>query len=255
MAVLEYFIEGLRLLAVLAISFSLLEALCPLNKQHRIRSNLKVDLGHGLVNSFVLYFPLMLALAPPILLSQTIIPASFNLLVSSQPGWLQFLEMMFVADLGIYIGHRLVHTVPFLWKFHSIHHSAKELDWAISYRNHTVDLFVMRWCMLSMLLMIPFDTSVLSIYFIYFALHSAFLHSNTRIHFGPLRFLYASPWFHRWHHSDHPEARDKNFVVHFPWIDALFGTLYLPKEPPKTLGIDEPIAENLLEQWTYPFRR
>ena len=94
-----------------------------------------------------------------------------------------------------------------------------------------------------MLLMIPFDTSVLSIYFIYFALNSAFLHSNTRIHFGPLSFLYASPWLHRRHHSDHPEARDKNFVVHFHWIDALFGTLYLPKEPPKTLGIDEPIVK------------
>ena len=94
-----------------------------------------------------------------------------------------------------------------------------------------------------MLLMIPFDTRVLSIYFIYFALNSAFLHSNTRIHFGPLSFLYASPWLHRRHHSDHPEARDKNFVVHFHWIDALFGTLYLPKEPPKTLGIDEPIVK------------
>ena len=255
MVIFDYLIEGVSLFVVLALTFTSLEAFYPLNKQLHFRKYLKIDLGLGLINAFIVYFPLILAIVPTLLLAQLFTPPSFQLWVSTQPNWLQFIEIMFIADISVYMSHRLLHTIPFLWRFHSIHHSAKELDWATGYRNHTVDLLIMRWWMMSLLLIISFDTRILSLYLIYFGLHTAFIHSNTRIHFGPLRFLYVSPCYHRWHHSDDPRARDKNFVAHFPWIDALFGTLYLPKNFPETLGIDEPVTENIFAHLTRPFRR
>ena len=66
--------------------------------------------------------------------------------------------------------------------------------------------------------------------------------------------LYAGPEFHRWHHSREEEARDKNFVSHFPWIDLLFGTLYLPKtERPRRYGTRDAVAPSYLRQLAYPF--
>jgi sterol desaturase/sphingolipid hydroxylase (fatty acid hydroxylase superfamily) len=238
-----------------ALGFSLLESFFPVHKgQRHWRSDLWVDLGHGFINFFLGFVLIALTLAPVFFLIPLITPAWFQSWVLAQPWWLQFIEVMLVADLGIYVGHRLMHQVPFLWKFHSIHHSAKELNWATAYRSHTIDLVVMRWWMLLLLLLIPFDISVTKAHAIYFGAHSAFLHANLRFDLGPLRMLYAFPWFHRWHHSDLPEARDKNFVSHFPWVDALFGTLYFPKEPPKTLGTTEPVPAHLIDQLLYPFR-
>ena len=249
-------IKELLTLLGYALGFSLLESLLPLHRaQRRWRADLWVDLGHGLVNFFLVFVLLVLTMAPVVSLAEALTPAWLTRAVSGQPWWLQFIEVMLAADIGIYTGHRLMHVVPFLWRFHAIHHSAKELDWATSYRSHAVDSLVIHWWMLVFLVVIPFDAAVVQAHAIYFGIQSAFLHANLRLDLGPLRVLYASPWFHRWHHSDLIEARDKNFVSHFPWVDALFGTLYFPKDPPKTLGVEDPMPPALADQLLYPFRR
>ena len=46
------------------------------------------------------------------------------------PRWSQFLIAIFLFELGTYWGHRWAHTVPFLWRFHAVHHSSEHLDWA-----------------------------------------------------------------------------------------------------------------------------
>src|SRR5688572_32092692 len=46
---------------------------------------------------------------------------------------------------------------------------------------------------------------------------------------APLRWILATPRFHHWHHAAETEAMDKNFAVHLPLIDRLFGTAYLPE--------------------------
>jgi sterol desaturase/sphingolipid hydroxylase (fatty acid hydroxylase superfamily) len=67
----------------------------------------------------------------------------------------------------------------------------------------------------------------------------------------------ASPVFHRWHHTAEDEGLDKNFAGLFPTFDALFGTLYLPRDrQPQVFGVkNEAVPETLLAQLAYPFRR
>ena len=62
------------------------------------------------------------------------------------------------------------------------------------------------------------------------------------------------PRFHHWHHSAAPEAIDKNFAVHLPWIDKLFGTYYAPAgQWPAEYGIaGNPVPDGYLAQLTYP---
>ena len=58
--------------------------------------------------------------------------------------WLQFLEIMLLADLVQYWVHRMFHQIPWLWKFHAVHHSAEVMDWMAGNRLHLVDLALTR---------------------------------------------------------------------------------------------------------------
>jgi sterol desaturase/sphingolipid hydroxylase (fatty acid hydroxylase superfamily) len=65
-----------------------------------------------------------------------------------------------------------------------------------------------------------------------------------------------SPRFHRWHHTDETEARDKNFAGLLPLWDILFGTYYMPKgRRPFHFGTSTPVPAGLFGQLAFPFRR
>lgn len=56
-------------------------------------------------------------------------------------------------------------------------------------------------------------------------------------------------------HAAAVEARDRNFAVHLPWLDRVFGTTHCPKEWPDRYGIaGDPVPEGYLGQLAYPFR-
>jgi hypothetical protein len=72
--------------------------------------------------------------------------------------------------------------------------------------------------------------------------------------FGPLRFLFVSPEFHHWHHSNNSEARDRNFAAQLYFLDALFGSFHLPRgQIPTTYGLDRPMPQRYVPQLLYPF--
>ena len=50
------------------------------------------------------------------------------------------------GEIGYYWGHRWSHEIPFLWRFHSIHHSAEEIDFLVNTRAHPFDMVFGRFC-------------------------------------------------------------------------------------------------------------
>ena len=61
---------------------------------------------------------------------------------------------------------------------------------------------------------------------------------------------------HHWHHTSQKEAIDKNFAIHFPWIDKIFGTHYLPDgQWPETYGLDDENIPRVSGAVLYPFSR
>ena len=87
-------------------------------------------------------------------------------------------------------------------------------------------------------------------------LYAIALHANLKWTYGPLRYVVASPAFHRWHHTCAEEGRDKNFAGFLPVWDLLFGTFFMPKgRQPAMFGVAEPVPGGLLGQLVYPFRR
>src|SRR3954466_14857705 len=65
---------------------------------------------------------------------QGILPVSFRVAVAGQSWWAQAIEVVILSDFFVYWGHRLQHNNAFLWRFHSIHHTAEHLDWLAAHR-------------------------------------------------------------------------------------------------------------------------
>jgi sterol desaturase/sphingolipid hydroxylase (fatty acid hydroxylase superfamily) len=176
--------------------------------------------------------------------------------VGSLPWLVQFLLAVLVADIAEYWIHRALHVVPWLWRFHAIHHSSKALDWIAGSRAHLVDDVLIRGLML-IPMMFAFSQSIIVAYLLFVTIHATWAHTN----FGPsiklLEPYVIFPRFHHWHHTSQKESIDKNFAIHFPWIDKLFGTYYYPEDRwPDTYGLhNEPIPAGFWGQTFYPFTR
>ncbi|PWT89421.1 MAG: sterol desaturase family protein [Blastocatellia bacterium] len=190
-----------------------------------------------------------------ILLFHWIVNADFQSAVASQNRGLQFLEAVTVANVGGYFGHRLSHEVPFLWRFHSIHHSISEMDWLAAARVHPLDQIVTKALTLVPLYVLGFSKATFGAYIGLATVHAVFIHANVRFKFGPLRWLIGSPEFHHWHHSADPEAYNKNYAGELPLLDLIFGTYYLPRNRmPAKYGVSEPVPLGYLGQMLHPFR-
>jgi sterol desaturase/sphingolipid hydroxylase (fatty acid hydroxylase superfamily) len=176
-------------------------------------------------------------------------------LIARMPWLLQFFFAIVAADIAEYFIHLALHKVPFLWRFHAIHHSSKALDWIAGSRSHFVDDTLVRGFIL-VPLMLGFSQSIILAYLVFVTLHATWTHCN----FGPnakwLEKFLVMPRFHHWHHTSQKEAIDKNFAIHFPWIDRIFGTYYYPETWPEAYGLaGEEISPNFLGQTIEPFIR
>ena len=174
---------------------------------------------------------------------------------SSLPVWLQIPLILLLADLLAYWSHRLFHG-RWLWPFHAIHHSSKTVDWLSSVRLHPVQRrHLTRRPGAAALLDGIQRRGTRGIRAVPDA-RRGLLHANVSWAYGPFRYLLASPAFHRWHHTSEEEGLDKNFSGLFPFIDAAFGTFYLPAgRQPQRFGIlNNDVPEGLLGQLAYPFR-
>ncbi|MFD2578724.1 sterol desaturase family protein [Novosphingobium colocasiae] len=100
-----------------------------------------------------------------------------------------------------------------------------------------------------------FSTTAIAIYLAGYTFHSALLHANTRLSFGPLEAVFTPPRIHHWHHADQVEAYDSNFGSQLVIWDRLFGTAYRPDaDRPARFGVDAPPAEDFAAHLLAPFR-
>lgn len=231
-------------LAIGATFFALLE------RRWVVRWSRRVDIAYWFLNPFVSR-PLAALAAGLLFLA---LGRTGSTWFSSQPLPLQWIEVLIGSDLSGYWSHRLFHRHP-LWRFHAIHHSSESLDWLAAARVHPLNEAISRVLQLLPLFLVGFDPRVVAGAVPVLTFYALFLHANVDWDFGPLRCVIATPRFHRWHHTSEDEGLDKNFAGLFPWIDSLFGTLYLPNNrSPKVFGTKDIIPSNFLGQLAYPFR-
>ena len=168
--------------------------------------------------------------------------------------WQQALALLLVMDLLQYWAHRWLHGAA-LWPFHAIHHAPTRMDWHHATRFHPVNYLLYITATSALCVVIGFSMEVMLWLAPFNMAYSLMVHANLNWRFGPLRYVLASPVFHRWHHSDTPEAAGKNLAPTFPFIDLIFGTFYMPRDKqPLTLGAPgSHVPDSLWGQMRYPF--
>lgn len=181
---------------------------------------------------------------------------SFGL--SNLPMWGQVICGLLIFDFMFYTTHRLAHTVPALWKLHSVHHSAHRVTLMNAYRVHPLDVLVRRFIPVFVLLQSGVSQEAFVAVAVIGSVLATITHLNIDLKHGALNYLIGTNEIHRWHHSTkYREA--KNFGGIMIW-DHLFGTFYYPKdrEMPEKIGLshekDYPL-HNYWQQLIYPFRK
>ena len=233
---------GLKVILITCLIFVPLERLFALHKEQKVfRRGWANDLIFLLVNGLLIKLGLLAVIAATIFAAASIVPASFQAAVGGLPYWVQIPLVIVLSDLGFYWTHRMFHAVPWLWQFHAIHHSIEELDWLAAARVHPVDQILTKGVSLVPVVALGFSEWAIAVYAVLYQWQSVLIHANVRFRFGPLRLLFASPEFHHWHHSNDREARDRNFAGQLSFLDALFGTLHMPRGRMPTVWVDRPI--------------
>lgn len=183
---------------------------------------------------------------------------SFQLFdVNSLPTWSRLLIFFVVADFVQWNTHRMLHRVNFLWNFHKVHHSVKEMGFAAHLRFHWMETIVYK-SMLYIPLAIIGGFNVNDVAFVYFFTIAVghLNHANLGWDYGFLKYIFNNPKMHIWHHSKKlPVKYGVNFGLTLSVWDYLFKTNYVPKNGRDIeLGFtnDESFPHGFLQQEIYP---
>jgi sterol desaturase/sphingolipid hydroxylase (fatty acid hydroxylase superfamily) len=179
-----------------------------------------------------------------------LVPSGMRAAVASQPLWLQILEVIALSDVLVYWGHRLQHRVGFLWRFHSVHHSAEHLDWLAAHREHPLDTIYTVGLINLPAFVLGFPLEALAGLIAFRGIWAIYIHSNVRLPIGPLRMLIGAPELHHWHHDRDRDAG--NYANLSPLMDILFGTYRCPDHEPEHFGLREPVRRTYLGHMIRP---
>ena len=143
----------------------------------------------------------------------------------------QLLLLFVVRDFVQWWVHRLLHAVPFLWKFHKVHHSVEQMGFAAHLRYHWMETIVYRVVEYVPLAMIGFGIEDFFFVHMFTLAIGHWNHANIKVNLGPLKYLINTPNMHIWHHAhDLPLDRKKgvNFGITLSIWDYILKTNYIP---------------------------
>ena len=180
--------------------------------------------------------------------------------VDSWPPIIQFLLMLVVADFIQWNVHRMLHKIPFLWEFHKVHHSVKEMGFAAHLRYHWMETVIYKTIQYVPLAMIGFGIDDFLLLNIFTILIGHLNHANIKVTYGPFKYLLNNPVMHTWHHARAipGDFTAVNFAITLSIWDYMFGTAYIPNSGrDEILGFenDEEFPKTFWKQILYPWNK
>jgi sterol desaturase/sphingolipid hydroxylase (fatty acid hydroxylase superfamily)/F0F1-type ATP synthase assembly protein I len=245
-------------LLLMTIIFIPLELFFPKNKnQTKFHAEWRTDLVYFIISHLFIQIFGIISQKPAILFFGWIGLDKVHIWIQQLPFLVALVLTFVVTDLFQYWAHRIFHNHVYLWRFHSVHHSTQNMDWLAGSRTHFVDIFFTRAMAFVPLYVLGFPPAVFNIYIVFIAIHAVLIHSNTRINFGFIKYIFATPQYHHWHHCEDPKYYGKNFATVFPFLDMIFGTYYLPGNVwPEGTGVHESqFPKGFIKQTIYPFTK
>ena len=240
------------LLFVLVVPF---EKMFPRHPGQKVqRPLLGTDIAHALVSPLLAAAGLVVAVVVGVASLAWVPGLLLRPLVATIPAVALPFVGIALFDLATYWVHRWSHEVPFLWRFHAVHHSTEHMDWVSGFRNHPFDGAIVAPPFV-LLIAAGFDATFTGVLAAVQLVTGLFLHANVRWRWRPLHRIVITPEFHHWHHANEPDAHNSNYSVFLPLWDTVFGTYFMPRHRrPERYGISEAMPTTLLGQLHHPVR-
>ncbi|MBT4519301.1 MAG: sterol desaturase family protein [Halieaceae bacterium] len=188
----------------------------------------------------------------------------FELWPHHWPLWVQVPAGLIIAEFGSYWWHRAGHEIPWLWKFHALHHSPERLYWLNATRFHYVDVTLLQVCAVVPLLLLGAGPDTILFITLFSIFHGYWQHGNTQQSLGLLNFVFSNAELHRWHHNQQVALANHNYGSNLILWDLVFGSYFWPERgfgraegaTVQTVGVvDDSYPGHLLRQLVFPFHR
>jgi len=177
------------------------------------------------------------------------------------PKWLGLLIFFFVSDFVQWNTHRLLHRIPWLWNFHKVHHSVKEMGFAAHLRYHWMEPIVYKSLLyIPLALIANYGAQDVAIVY-FFAITIGHLnHANLGWDYNILKYIFNNPKMHIWHHAKELPNHVRfgvNYGLTLSLWDYIFKTDYVPHNGRDIeLGFegDEKFPKDFLQQELFPLK-
>lgn len=227
-------------LGLISLFFFFLEVVIPWRKKQPVfRKDFWLDAFYMYFNFFIFYIIIFYWLQNS---GTRIASNTINFLGIQNPlaSGIQELNLFWKSIIALIIQdfthwniHRLLHKVPFLWRFHRVHHSVKQMGFAAHLRFHWMESIIYKAItFLPLYIFFGFDEIDFFYLHLFTIIWGHFNHTNINIPLGPFKYIFNSPQMHIWHHAkalpnEHPKG--VNFGLTLSIWDYLFGTNYQPE--------------------------
>ncbi|MEO6949728.1 MAG: sterol desaturase family protein [Ginsengibacter sp.] len=146
------------------------------------------------------------------------------------PVWMKAAIAFLLLDYSNYLWHIVLHKIPFMWRFHLVHHTDLDLDITTAFRFHFGELIGSVFFRGAAVILIGISPLMVLIYEITFDASNQFQHSNMKIPFQfekILNKILVTPRMHGIHHSMKRRETDSNFSIIFSFWDRVHSTIRL----------------------------
>jgi sterol desaturase/sphingolipid hydroxylase (fatty acid hydroxylase superfamily) len=171
----------------------------------------------------------------------------------------RFVLAMVLLDGWMYLWHRANHAVPFLWRFHRMHHSDRTMDVTTATRFHLGEHVGSAVLRLGLIPLLGWELWDLVVYDMLVVAVTQFHHADISVGRWDrwLRLLMVSPYMHKVHHSNQQPETDSNFSTVLSIWDRLAGTFRMRSDPATLVfgleGFTDPSWQTLWGMWKTPF--
>lgn len=178
------------------------------------------------------------------------------------PIWIELLISLLALDFSAqYLVHYLLHKVPFMWRFHMIHHSDTTVDATSATRHHPGDYAMREVFALAVVVLFGIPLA----YYLFYRMATVFFAYFTHANFYMpqkidmvLSYIFITPNMHKFHHHHELPWTDSNYGNIFSFWDRIFGTMTYDDPKKVRFGLDllpDEKDQDILYQLNIPFNK
>ena len=171
-----------------------------------------------------------------------------------------YVIIFLLFDFVLYLWHLVNHKIPFLWRFHQVHHSDADLDFSSAVRFHAGELLISILVKAIFLILTGASVAMIAVFDLMVTLFALYNHANLSMGKAEkiIRWFIVTPDMHRIHHSKHHKETDSNYTTILSIWDKIFSTYVSETRYHDGVGLNQyekPASRSLVALLVMPFKR